>query len=152
MKSLLAAAAAALVLTVATAAAAQTPAPPVPPSRCPDFPAPPTLPHGATARASEMQRANDAHQTWSQQMETVRRCRLTEVRDLRAQYEPMRVHAETRVEEYNAAIGRQRQICRSWVTELNDYYTRQHAQDHVDPVICEGGQAAAAAGVDPGAH
>jgi hypothetical protein len=143
MKSVLAAAVAAFALTVA-AAHAQAPAQP-PASRCGDFPAPPTLPDGASARPTAMERANEAHQNWSQQMETVLRCRQTEARELRAQYEPMRVHVETRVQEFNGAVNRQKQVCRTWVAELNEYHQRQRTPERVqDPAICEGTAAAPA--------
>jgi hypothetical protein len=143
MRSVLAAAAAASALTIA-AAWAQTPAQ-VPPSRCPEFPAAPALPDGATTGSFRvMERANVTHNDWSQQTQTILQCRQGEVRELNAKLEAARQHTEARVQEFNSAYERLKQACRNWVGELNEYHQRHNNRDQIqDASICEGGAAAA---------
>jgi hypothetical protein len=108
-------------------APAQTPAtPPPPPSRCPDFPAEPTLPDGATARnMSEMNRGNEAYQAWGTQMQRVLECRRTEAQELRATAQAAMAHAEARVQEFNNAVERLTTVGAAWQAEANEFNNRR---------------------------
>lgn len=129
MKIAFAAALAALTLTTAgaafaqapTAPAATAPAPAVPASRCPGFPAEPTLPDGATARNSRtMQEGDAAYQTWGQAMQTVLECRRAEAEELRIQA----LTHEARVTEYNAGASRLNAVGQAWIAEAAEYNAR----------------------------
>lgn len=103
---------------VNSAAASQTP---VPPSRCPAFPAPPTLPDGATARNSRvMQEGDAAYQAYGIATQQVLECR-------RAEAEELLIYArqhEARVQEYNAAVSQLNAVGVAWQAEAAEYNAR----------------------------
>lgn len=126
MKKLLTAVVAAL--ACATVASAQTPPPAapavqIPASRCPAFPASPTLPDGAAARNSREMQAGDAlYQEWARATQAVLECRRVEADELRIQA----MTHEARVTEYNEAASRLNSVGQAWVAEATEYNARRN--------------------------
>jgi hypothetical protein len=111
-----------LALASAAPALAQDAAAAAPPaSRCPAFPADPTLPDGATAPNSRAIRdADAAYQEWGLATKAVLDCRAVEVDELR----PAAERYQARVAEYNAQAERARAIAASWAAEVAEYNAR----------------------------
>ncbi|MGE0830137.1 MAG: hypothetical protein AB7O04_12410 [Hyphomonadaceae bacterium] len=141
MKFVLGAAIAAMALAGA-AMAQTTTTPTVPASRCPAFPAEPQLPDGATTRsATVMNRGAEAYEQWGREMLPVLQCRQQEARDLRAAYEAAHTNAEARITEFNAAVERQRAVCRAWMEEVGEFNDRNGGRQNNnsgDPCAGEG--------------
>lgn len=101
------------------------PAQSAPPSRCPGFPADPSLPDGATARnARVMQDGDRVYQEWGRSMQSVLECRRTEAQEAQAAAVLANATAQQRVTEYNAAVERLNVVGQAWQAEAAEYNGR----------------------------
>lgn len=117
MKVLLISAALVSLAMTAPASAQDAPAGPVPASTCGEIAAAPTLPDGAEAGRSQMERGNDHFQEWARAATVVVTCRQAEVRSLEAQ-------TQARVAEYNAMVESVNAVNTAWQAEAEEFNQR----------------------------
>lgn len=92
---------------------APTPAPAieVPPSACPEVPAAPPAPDGATVTAAQMREAVASYEAWRAAAIAPMQCRLQEARTLQAQ-------ARARAAEYEAADAANQAAGAAWQAQV----------------------------------
>ena len=117
MKTMIVAVAAMLIASPALAQTAPAAPASVPTSSCGNLPTVPTLPDGASASREEMERGNEAFNTWSAAARAVVECRHTEAEALQAQW-------TTRVSEHNAMVEGLNVTNTSWQAEAAEFNAR----------------------------
>jgi hypothetical protein len=112
-----------LLLSVATAASlfatpvlAQTPSAPAP-STCGAILPTPTLPDGARANYEEMERGNEAYNTWAAANRAVLECRRAEVEAARARHDALRA-------EFTTGVDQSRATQTNWEADVAEFNER----------------------------
>lgn len=99
-------------------AVAETPPAPVPPSRCGEMPAAPTVPDGATADRKTMAAAADGYKAWGTAATTVLDCRKKEIEELRAREAALTA-------EYNKGVDQLNTVANAMTAEAEKFNKRR---------------------------
>lgn len=106
-----------------------------PPSNCPDYPVPPSIPNGATARGRQMQEADVAIASWDAAYRTVDACRRAEDDALERELIALQAQRMARAAEANAARATFTQTCTAWFRAVNAYNVRNGRP--AGEIVCE---------------